>query len=155
MITDEAMQIAELERTLRELVDRDDIGRLISGLGAVLDERRLEDLASIVADDVVAELPFGTVNGVDGMREAAAANLEPYARTQHVLTNYLIDLDGDAAIATANLIAVHVLAADDPSTHFDVGGAYRFEAIRSLDGWRLSRVHLRPIWVAGAPPARA
>jgi hypothetical protein len=54
----------------------------------------------------------------------------------------LIDLDGDRAAVRANLV---VTFADDAVTS-QHSKLYRFEAVRTPDGWRLSRVEVLPVW---------
>jgi hypothetical protein len=76
--------------------------------------------------------------------------LGAFERTQHVLTNLVVAVEGDRATVRANLIAVHVHRAGEPGVHFDMGGWYRFAARRTADGWRLSHVRLTPVWTAGA-----
>jgi len=71
-------------------------------------------------------------------------------RTHHVITNLLIDLDGDRAKVRANLIATFVHRADAPGAHFDIGERYQFEAVRTPQGWLLSRVHVSPVWTSGS-----
>ncbi len=42
-----------------------------------------------------------------------------------MITNLLIDLDGDRAKVRANLIATFVHRADAPGAHFDIGERYQ------------------------------
>ena len=58
--------------------------------------------------------------------------------TQHLITNVLVDLDGDRATAGANLL-VHFPDAT-------LGERYAFEAARRDDGWRLTRIVVEPRW---------
>jgi SnoaL-like domain len=59
-----------------------------------------------------------------------------------VITNVLIDLDGDRAAVRANLV---VTFADDAISS-QQGERYRFEATRMPEGWRLSSVEVEPVW---------
>jgi hypothetical protein len=67
-----------------------------------------------------------------------------------VITNVLIDLDGDRATVGANLIATFVHGPGPSVPLFQRGERYSFEAVRTDDGWRLSRVESKPIWTVGS-----
>ena len=53
-------------------------------------------------------------------------------KTQHVITNVLVDLDGDTAKAGANSI---ITFPDNTQTE-----RYAFETRRTPEGWRLTRI---------------
>ncbi|WP_192809573.1 nuclear transport factor 2 family protein [Actinomadura rudentiformis] len=36
--------------------------------------------------------------------------------------------------------------------HFDVGGIFQGEVVRSGEGWRFRRLDVRPVWFSGRPP---
>lgn len=131
--------------------DRHAVEELVSRYGAMADERAFDDAASILADEVVAEYPFGRHDGLTAVADAGRDGLGAFAATQHVIANLLVEVDGDQAEVRANLIAVHVHDANVPEAHFDLGGVYRFAARRTPQGWRLTRIHLTAVWTAGVP----
>jgi hypothetical protein len=138
---------------LQQLDDRHAIADLIARLGLMLDEKRFEEAGSILADDVTVRTPGGSAEG----REAVAAQgrRNHTVRTQHAISDVLIQLDGDRAEARANLI---VTFAPDPGSSLVVNGqeqrdsyltlgeVYRFGAVRTEHGWRLSRIETEPRW---------
>jgi hypothetical protein len=136
--------------SLRQLLDRGEIAELVSRYGAMADEKTFDDATAILTDDVVAEYPFGRLVGIEQVAGSGRAALGRFERTQHVITNLLIDLDGDRASVRANLVSVHVPRADEPAVHFDFGGWYRFAARRTEHGWRLAGITLTAVWTAGA-----
>ena len=141
--------VAKSRNQMQELVDRSEIADLVSRLGLWLDEKRFDDAPSIFVEDATIDTPGGSVQGVDRLADQARRN--PRAdRTHHVITNLLIDLDGDRAKVRANLIATFVHRADAPGAHFDIGERYQFEAVRTPQGWLLSRVHVSPVWTSGS-----
>lgn len=137
---------ARLRRQLRELMDRGEITDLVTRLGFWLDEKRFDGAREIFAEAVTVETPGGRAQGMERLIEQARRNHEPFERMQHVITNVLIDLDGDRATVRANLIATLVPHADAPDLHFNLGERYAFEALRTPAGWRLSQVRVTPIW---------
>jgi hypothetical protein len=134
--------------TLQELIDRSEIIELVSRLGVWLDEKRFNEARSILTEDATVKTPGGSVAGVDQVAEQARRN--HVVPTQHVITNVLIDLDGDRATVGANLIATFVHGRDPSGSLFQRGERYTFEAVRTADGWRLSRVESKPIWTIGS-----
>lgn len=129
---------------LAELRDRADITDLVHRLGACLDEHRFEDLRALLTDDVTASTPGGTAHGIGAVIGQATRNHVGYDRLQHVITNLLVDLDGDRAAVRANLVAVRVRpATGDQAT---LGSVYRFQLRRTPRGWRFIQVKVEPVW---------
>jgi hypothetical protein len=140
---------------VREMLDRGQITALIDRLGRALDEGRFEELRAIYTPDATAKTPGGTAEGRDALIAQASRNHGEDKRIQHVIGNVLIDLRGDAADVRANLIATFAPASSDgtiPRPQYTLGEVYRFDAVRTADGWRLSRVQTTPIWSTGTRP---
>ena len=126
---------------LHDLNDRREITDLVSRLGLWLDEGRFDEAPSILTDDVAVSTPGGHAEGIERVIAQARRNHQHDA-LQHVISNVLIDLDGDRADVRANLVATFVGSRIEQH-----GERYRFEAARTRDGWRLSRVEVKPVWV--------
>ena len=89
--------------TLQQLDDRQAVTDLVSRLGLWLDgETTLEQARAILAEDVSVSTPGGTAQGIEKVVAQARRNHE--VPTQHVITNVLVDLDGERATAGANLV---------------------------------------------------
>jgi len=119
--------------------DRQEITDLISELGRWLDDKRFDDARSVLTDDVTVSTPGGQAEGIE--RVVAQASRNHQVPTQHLITNVLVAVDGDAATATANLL---VTFAGDVVER--LGERYRFGVARTPDGWRLSRIEVTPVW---------
>jgi len=117
--------------------DRQDITDLISRLGRWLDDKRFDDARSVLTEDVTVRTPGGQAEGLE--RVVAQASRNHQVPTQHLITNVLVDVDGDAATATANLLVTFAGESQQ-------GERYAFGAARTVDGWRLSRVEVTPVW---------
>ena len=123
--------------TLEQLLDRQAVTDLVSRLGLWLDgETTLDQARAILADDVAVSTPGGTAQGLDKVVAQARRNHD--VPTQHVITNVLVDLDGDRASAGANLIVNF-----PDATH---GERYAFDAAKTGEGWRLTKIEVAPIW---------
>lgn len=138
-------EVSRIGRELAELTDRVAIAQLVARLGRFLDEHRFEEARDVFAEDVAVETPGGRSRGIEAV--VAQASRNHAVPTQHRITDVLVDLDGDRATVAANLVVVFVReAASDPRR--TLGERYRFEAVRTPAGWRLSRVEVIPVWTS-------
>jgi hypothetical protein len=146
---------ARLDRVppaVAELVERDEITRLVYRLGVCLDEGRFDDLRDLLVDDAVASTPGGVAEGIDAVIAQAVRNHPPDDGTQHLVANVLVDLEGDEATVRANLIVTFARQGAEPDALSAVGEVYRFVARRARSGWRLARVESHPVWISGRLP---
>jgi SnoaL-like domain len=139
---------------MAQLVDRDEITRLVYRLGVCLDDGRFDDLRDLFVDDAVASTPGGVAEGKDALVAQAARNHSPEDGIQHLIGNVLVDLDGDRATVRANLVVTFARLVADPDAPSALGEVYRFVARRSPSGWRLARVESHPVWASRAPLER-
>ncbi len=123
--------------TLQQLHDRQAVTDLVSRLGLWLDgETTLQQARAILAADIAVSTPGGQAHGIDQVVAQARRNHE--VPTQHVITNVLVDLDGDRATAGANLIVTFPDSIQ--------GERYAFEAAKSDERWRLTKIEVAPVW---------
>lgn len=135
-----------MSSNLQALTDRAEIEDLVHRLGTYLDERRFDDLSAILVEDATARTPGGLAEGRDAMLAQARRNHPAEDRIQHVISDVLIDLDGDEATVRANLVATFIRADTASLPHMVLGEIYRLRARRTADGWRLSGVETQPVW---------
>lgn len=150
---------------LQELGDRQAVADLITRLGLMLDDKRFDDARTILADDVSVHTPGGSASGPDAVVEQARRNHT--VRTQHVISDVLIDVNGDRAEARANLTVTFTADSDQPGARLSIGESelqdsrvtigqrYRFEAVRGDGGWRLARIEVARVWSTRPLPAGA
>ena len=134
-------EIESLRREVQALADRQAVADLIDRLGLWLDEKRFAEARTILTEDVRVQTPGGTAAGIERVSAQAARNHRE--RTQHVISNVRVDVDGDRAGAGANLI---VTFADTDGTVRAHGERYAFDAVRGPDGWRLASIRVAPVW---------
>ncbi|MGH2869755.1 MAG: nuclear transport factor 2 family protein [Solirubrobacteraceae bacterium] len=145
-----------LNDQLQQLSDRQAVTELITRLGMMLDEKRFDEAGTILADDVTVQTPGGSSRGPRAV--VAQARRNHTVRTQHVITDVLVQLDGDRAEARANLIVTFVPNSDrpgagliigdseQPESRLMIGERYRFGAARREPGWRLTRIEVARLW---------
>jgi SnoaL-like domain len=136
---------------IESLADRVEITDLVSRLTAGLDEHRFDDLLALFVEDAVALTPGGRSEGREAVVAQATRNHRDYDRLQHLITGVLIDLDGDRATVRANVVGVFGRSTEDGPARA-LGGVYRFELIRSEQGWLFTSVEVRPVWHTGEAP---
>ncbi len=94
---------------------------------------------SCFTDDVVADYgDIGVWQGIDGLTDFMVAAHAGMGRTQHFLSNFQTDIEGDGAVSVSYVHAVTVLASH-PEDWIDTIGTYEDELIRDGDGWRIAQ----------------
>ena len=138
-----------LERRLRDLEDRVAITELVSRLYVLLDGERFDELGSVYTEDVALSFPSAQMRGLEAVEEVARRRAATFRRMQHVSTDVVVELDGDRAVVRTNHLSFHLKDEADRQAHFDAGIVHRFDAVRTPDGWRLSRGEASVIWTNG------
>ena len=141
--------------SLQQLLDRNEIEDLVYRLGVCLDEGRFDDMGALFVDEATARTPGGRAEGRAALVAQAARNHRPDERIQHVITNVLVGLEGDGATVRANLVVHFATPAEGQKPvlaqpiQFVLGEVYRFDVVRTPQGWRFSGVETTPLWMSG------
>ncbi len=131
--------------------DRAELVELLGRYADIADLKEFTELPWRVHTDPFT-LDFSSVAGIPPMTaslseytEAIRAAFAPYTATHHTITGHVIDIDDDRATIHAHVRAEHwvpgEIAGEGPRCWLVVG-FYDNEAVRTADGWRLSRVTL-------------
>jgi 3-phenylpropionate/cinnamic acid dioxygenase small subunit len=144
---------ARLERQVAELTARHEITNLVYRLGACLDDRRFDEMRSLLVEEATVRTPGGAAEGREALIAQARRNHQPDEPTQHVITNPLVELDGDRAKVCANLVVNFAAPAGDEALpaaprKYTLGETYHFEVVRTSEGWRFSSVESKPVWIS-------
>lgn len=127
------------------------IERVILSVGRCLDERDFDGLRDLFTDDAAVSTPGGEVRGHEALVAQARSRHSGGEGIQHLITNLLIDQDGDEAAVRANLLVTFAKnGVRDPSP-FVLGEVYRFNLERTSSGWRITRLTSRPVWTLNLP----
>ncbi|MFI9816803.1 nuclear transport factor 2 family protein [Saccharothrix variisporea] len=132
-------------------MDRFDVIDTCTALVWHTDHREWDQLVWVFADRVT--LDYTSLNGgepvtlapaqiIDGWQEALGA----YTATQHLLANQLVTVVGDTAVCTASVQATHL---KPDGNRWTLGGSYRFDLVRTGDGWRIGGIVLTVAWQEG------
>ncbi len=127
--------------------DRDAIVEVLRRYAAGIDGRDREAVRELFTPDAI--LDYRTTDGPRGPRDEVVDwlldALAGVTFTQHLLTNHHVEVDGDAAWATTQMLNPLVMATGDGGEASVVlfGGHYRDELVRTEEGWRIcGRMHV-------------
>jgi hypothetical protein len=147
------------DATLQQLADRNEIAGVLHRLGVILDDGTFDDLPALLTDDVTVRTPGGAAEGREAAIAQARRNHAPEQPIQHVLSNLLVDLDGDRARVRANLV-VHFGPPGGPAeddarfaapVEYTTGQVVRYDLVRTSGAWRLAGIRTTPVWRDGTP----
>lgn len=93
-----------LEEKVRRVIDKEEIRTLVAKYCHGIDKKDEATFMSIWADDGVYELPRGQTAGIEGIRQLVHKVWREVPKCHHHITNPLIEIDGDTATATTDVI---------------------------------------------------
>jgi len=136
---------APTDTDLRSLADRLAVQDVMIRYATSVDARDMKRYASCFTADVeVAGFGNTTFSDrgvyVDWVIEA----LKRYERTQHLIGNQEVVLDGDRAHLRSYVQATHLLA-DDPTKLMVLWAVYDDQLVRTAEGWQITRHELQPL----------
>jgi hypothetical protein len=142
----------------RELVDRMAVADTVTRMAWCLDRRDWDGLAGLFTERVYTDytsLWGGTPQEatVDELlstdRQGSwRRTMDGLDATQHLVTNILVELGGDEAGASANVVGHHRLANPHGDLLWTVGGTYAFRLVRA-GGWRIRAITMKITWARG------
>jgi len=136
---------------MNALADRAELIELLGRYADIADLKEFTELPRLVFTDPLT-IDFGSVADIPPMTvplgdyvENVRAAFAPYTATHHTITGHVVTIDGGTATIHAHVRAEHWVPAEqagDGPNRWLVVGFYDNEAVRTPDGWRLSRVKL-------------
>lgn len=85
----------------------------------------------------------------DDWVEGTFAMIKGLRATEHQMTNFLIEVDGDTAEAVVYLRAMHYLPNEFGESCCECGGYYKNGYVRTPEGWKIKKVNLNYLWWTG------
>lgn len=140
--------------SVADLVDRAEIVDVLMNYATGIDRRDWDRYRLVFAEEV--ELDFFSWSGrrpstlaVDDWVAGVRGALSGFDGTQHVLTNPVVELDGDRATVTLYMNAHHYLNIEGEHNVHSIGGFYTHRMIRTAAGWRSEACKLTVTWEKG------
>jgi 3-phenylpropionate/cinnamic acid dioxygenase small subunit len=104
-----------------------------------IDRRDWDLFRSCWTPDAVADYgEIGQFNGIDAVTDFMFASHNGMGATHHMLSNFVIAVDGDRAEARTYVHAVLIAVPGDSSSWIDAVGHYDDVFVRTADGWQIS-----------------
>lgn len=138
--------------TLQELSDKQEIAEVLYRYATALDSRDGGLLRQVFLEDAVFEIGAGVgrFEGVAAIADVVGAFLGGLEASQHIISNPVIELDGDRATSACYLHAQHYLPDQRTGGNtLEIGGTYRDRLVRTPDGWRIEHRELEVTWTEG------
>jgi 3-phenylpropionate/cinnamic acid dioxygenase small subunit len=141
--------------TLKEISDRIEIDDLLIRYTVAIDEKDWNLLDTVYTPDALID--YTTSGGIKGeypeVRAWLAKALAPFTMTQHLISNSVIELDGDTA--TGRTMVFNPMGTDDGRgglNMFYVGAWYEDKLVRTADGWRIAERFEQKAFMDVRPP---
>jgi hypothetical protein len=131
--------------------DRQDIVDLTIAYTWALDTKQLEELRDVFLPDATASLRGVECDGVDAIIARIGGSILRLDRTQHLVGNQQVRVDGDTATCRTQLQSQHVLAGTEGGDNYIVGGTYEDRLVRTGAGWRIAHRVMTQTWTEGNP----
>lgn len=139
--------------TASEAADHVDISQCLQRYGRALDERAWDVFDSVFTPD--ARIHYD-IEGrawdtrMDELKESSRRLFEQFWWTQHIFSLPIVELAGDSARATCQLIATHVqMSLDGKRSAWVLYGFYRDVLARTSAGWRIRERTLHGLYSEG------
>ena len=150
---------AAVHARLLDALTKAEIGALIDRYIVLLDtaddpDRVDEEYLKVFTEDVRLTFPIGRRSGVEGLADFQRQACRAWERTYHQSGNHLVELVGERAEISAQVLAVHIESGSDPigvqhAQRLDVGGRYVASAVSTPDGWRIAALEFVITWTSG------
>jgi hypothetical protein len=116
-----------------------------------LDTKQLDLLREVFAPDATADLDGVHCDGVDAIIARIDRPISRLDRTQHLVGNHQVRVDGDTASHRCHLHGQHVKRGTPGGDNYVIGGIYEDRLARTADGWRIVHRTLTATWTDGNP----
>lgn len=140
--------------------DRGDLTQLVYRFYDYSATGQFPKMDQVLTDDVAVSSPGGgETKGRDKVVASASAAFKQEGRTQHLVSNVLVDVNGDKATVQAEVVELFGSPTTPkgklaPEATMTLNSTMHFEAARTPQGWRLSRI-VGDLQFASQKPAAA
>jgi hypothetical protein len=139
---------------LQYLFDRTQIGEVVHRYPVAIDLRDWKLFRSIFADEIQVYLGPATANprlrtvSADKFTEQVTNIITSFDVTQHFLTDYRVEIEGNSAVWLSYMQARH-FRRGQPT--WDIGGYYTYHLLRVGESWKIPRYTLTVTWEENRP----
>ena len=125
------------------LKSESEIVKLLIAYTVSLDSKNWSSLDEVFHPDITVDYAgMFQLEGRERAVEMIRSMLDTCGATQHMISNYRIEVDGDRAHSRCYVCAIHVGRGLSRLLHFTMHGEYRDEIQHTEAGWRITRREL-------------
>ena len=131
--------------------DRVQIEELMARYANALDRRDYEAIAACFAPDAVVEYAGFShkLSGRAAITDHMMLALGPLDATQHLFANFIIDVAGESARLTCDILGQHIRHGAPGGESYLSGGKYDVVLARATEGWQFARLSAQSLWGVG------
>ena len=137
-----------------EITDKHRILELQNRYSYSIDSGNFGNLDAMFTPDATYHFVTGSTDTIEALKKTIQDALEPVTTSQHINGNQWAEIDGDRATAGC-YFTVHMFKAGlVDGEHFEMGGRYDDELVRTSQGWRFSKRTITILWSEGNAKVR-
>ena len=114
-----------------------------------LDERDWDSLSEVFSSDAYAKYGVTEHKGINSIIEKCQKALVPLDFSHHMVSNHVVEIEGDKARCKCYFQAQHVRNSTPGGVNFVIAGKYEDELIRINSKWKINNRVLTKIWTEG------
>ena len=133
----------------QDIPDKQHIRELQNRYSYAIDSGQYDNLDAMFTSDATYHFVTGSTDNIEALKQTIQEALQPLTSSQHINGNQWAEIEGDRATAGC-YFTVHMYKeglAD--GEHFEMGGRYEDELIRTPDGWRFTSRSITILWSDG------
>ena len=133
----------------QEIPDKQHIRELQNRYSYAIDSGQYDKLDGMFTPDATYNFVTGSTDNLEALKNTIRDALQPLSSSQHINGNQWAEIEGDRATAGC-YFTVHMFkegVAD--GEHFEMGGRYDDELLRTPNGWRFTSRTITILWSDG------
>jgi hypothetical protein len=133
----------------QEIPDKQHIRELQNRYSYAIDSGQYDKLDGMFTPDATYNFVTGSTDNLEALKNTIRDALQPLSSSQHINGNQWAEIAGDRATAGC-YFTVHMFkegVAD--GEHFEMGGRYDDELLRTPNGWRFTSRTITILWSDG------
>jgi hypothetical protein len=133
----------------QKIADKQHIRELQNRYSYAIDSGQYDKLDGMFTPDATYHFVTGSTDNLEALKNTIRDALQPLTTSQHINGNQWAEIEGDRATAGC-YFTVHMYKeglAD--GEHFEMGGRYDDELLRTPDGWRFTCRTITILWSDG------
>ena len=133
----------------QEIADKQHILELQNRYSYSIDSGQYDNLDAMFTPDATYNFVTGSTYNIEALKKTIQDALQPLTTSQHINANQWAEIEGDRATARCYFtVHMHKEGLVD-GEHFEMGGRYDDELLRTPDGWRFSKRTITILWSEG------